>query len=281
MTNISVVIPTFNRKNRVIQAIESVCNQTHPPSQVVVVDDGSTDDTAQMIQNSYPEITLLEQCNRGVSAARNAGIAVAKGDWIAFLDSDDRWLPEKLARQVAELKRCEGVQLCHCDEIWIRNGRRVNPRNVHKKRGGHIFEHCLPRCCISPSATLMRRGLFSELGEFDETLPACEDYDYWLRLCTHYPVHYIDEPLLVKYGGHSDQLSKMHWGMDRFRIRVLMRLLKSGTLSSEQESSTLAVLRKKVSVYGNGARRRGRMEEVNKLQKELDEVVAFYIRKRT
>jgi len=163
---VSVVIPTCNRADLVLRALASVRAQTRPPSEILVVDDGSTDATIERIRAAFPKVTLLEQKNRGVSAARNTGIQKARGTFIALLDSDDEWLPQKLDRQLAAIEKANDndndndTLLCHTDEIWIRGGRRVNPMKKHQKYGGRIFERCLPLCVISPSSVLLHRSLF-------------------------------------------------------------------------------------------------------------------------
>mgnify|MGYP001820585938 CR=1 FL=1 len=198
--NISVIIPTWNRAARLADALQSVFAQTLPAAEVIVVDDGSTDDTRRLVRSRFPDARYIYQSNKGVSSARNTGIQAASGDWIALLDSDDHWLPDKLARQCERLRARPGYRICHSDEIWIRNGRRVNPGKKHAKYGGHIFRQCLPLCAISPSAVMIQRDLFDEVGLFDERLPACEDYDLWLRICARHPVLYIDKPLITKEG---------------------------------------------------------------------------------
>lgn len=261
MDTVSVIIPTFNRAATLGRALESVYAQTRPPHEVLVVDDGSTDDTAGRVARDWPRVRYHARPHAGVSAARNFGIRKATGTWIALLDSDDQWLPHKLDKQLACIRRDPGARLIHSDEIWIRNGRRVNPMARHAKSGGRIFERCLPLCCISPSAALIHRSVFEHVGLFDESLPACEDYDLWLRVCARHEVHYIDEPLVIKHGGHADQLSRRYWGMDRFRIQALDRLLDSGILDREQRRAALAVLEKKIRIYSNGAEKRRRFEE--------------------
>ena len=203
---------------------------------------------------------LIEQENRGVSAARNAGIRAATGTWIALLDSDDEWLADKLERQLqAVTTETDTVTvLCHTDEIWIRRGRRVNPMKKHRKHGGHIFEHCLPLCVISPSSVLMHRRLFETVGEFDEELPACEDYDFWLRVTARFPVLFLDEPLIIKHGGHHDQLSRHFWGLDRFRITALEKIIASSSLSDSDRAAAESMLAHKVAIYASGARKRGK-----------------------
>ncbi|MGD8569677.1 MAG: glycosyltransferase family A protein [Gammaproteobacteria bacterium] len=259
--HISVVIPTFNRAGLLETALKSVFAQSLPPHEVIVVDDGSSDDTHDQVMATFGAgVRYHRQPNRGVSAARNAGIQQATGSWIAFLDSDDAWLPNKLQQQVEALQCQPHYRFCHTDEIWFRRGVRVNPMKKHQKTGGHIFERCLPICVISPSSVLIQRDCFDEMGLFDESLPACEDYDYWLRYCARYPVLYVDKPLLIKNGGHADQLSRRYWGMDRFRIQALLNLLDSGCLTSVQQRVTRKMLDEKCSILENGARKHGNRE---------------------
>ena len=269
---ISVVIPSFNRAHSLPRALDSVRQQASPADEIIVVDDGSTDGSAELVQRLYPEVLLLQQPNRGVSAARNRGIRQACGDWIALLDSDDEWLPDKLARIRQVHAQHPAEQLFHSDEIWIRNGTRVNPMHKHRKHGGMIFRHCLPLCVISPSAAVIRRSLFDTIGLFDESLPACEDYDLWLRLCHRHPVVFIDEPLIVKYGGHADQLSRRYWGMDRFRIDSLQRLLDSPHLDETQREQTLDILTRKLRILLKGARKHANEDILHRYQPLLDDL---------
>jgi len=254
---ISVIIPSWNRADRLAAALDSVCAQSVAPHEIIVVDDGSTDNTRELLGRHYRDVRCIFQQNRGVSHARNTGITAASGDWIALLDSDDRWEPRKLERQQAAIRANPGFKLCHSDEIWIRNGKRVNPMKKHAKHGGRIFRYCLPLCVISPSAVMIHRDIFTEIGLFDETLPACEDYDLWLRICAVYPVLYVEQPLIVKVGGHADQLSRHHWGMDRFRIQALEKILEAGVLGEQDHAAALETLLKKTAVMIQGAVKRG------------------------
>lgn len=260
-SDVTVIVPTHQRRDLIARALESVMTQTAPPGEIIVVDDGSDDGTADHVRASFPGVRVIEQDNRGVSAARNRGIAAARGRLLAFLDSDDTWLPDKLGRQLAAMARAPWARLCHTDEIWIRRGVRVNAMDKHRKAGGFIYERCLPLCAISPSSVLVDRRLLDEVGWFDESLPACEDYDLWLRICARHPVLFVDEPLLTKYGGHDDQLSRRYFGMDRFRIAALEKMLASGVLDDEQQQATLVTLRDKITVFASGARKRGREVE--------------------
>ena len=254
---ISVVIPTYNRAESLPHALDSVLDQSLPPQEVIVVDDGSTDATPELMANAYPQCRYLRQPNQGVSSARNLGIASAGGEWIALLDSDDAWRPQKLARQLQALQTAPGVRICHTEEIWIRRGVRVNPMHKHAKSGGRIFRRCLPRCVISPSSVLLHRTLFEQYGPFDPALPACEDYDLWLRLCAREAVIFVDTPLTVKYGGHADQLSRQHWGMDRFRVQALEKLLQTTPLEAADRSAAVETLIEKAGILAQGAEKRG------------------------
>ena len=253
---ISVIIPSWNRADRLAAALASVRAQTLAPHEVIVVDDGSTDNTRALLASEFPEVRYIYQQNHGVSHARNTGIRAASGNWIALLDSDDRWKPDKLQRQQQALHANPAYKLCHSDEIWIRNGKRVNPMKKHAKHGGRIFRYCLPLCVISPSAALIQRALLTEVGLFDESLPACEDYDLWLRICARYPVLYVDQPLLIKTGGHADQLSRRYWGMDRFRIQALENILAAGVLDKQDHAAALQTLQEKLAIMIQGAEKR-------------------------
>ncbi|MDZ7288429.1 MAG: glycosyltransferase [candidate division KSB1 bacterium] len=255
MTNlsmISVIIPTFNRATFLREAIDSVLAQTEQDFELIVVDDGSTDQTRELIAEYGGRVRYLYQSNRGVSAARNLGIRHATGKLIAFLDSDDLWLPKKLARQVKWLAAHPSTMLCHTDEIWIRRGVRVNQKKIHAKSGGWIYPMCLPRCIISPSSVVMRRELFDVVGVFDEQLPVCEDYDLWLRVTPRLEVGFIPEPLIIKRGGHSDQLSHREWGNDRYRVMALIKIYESGILDEFARQLTAEMIVTKCTILENG-----------------------------
>jgi glycosyltransferase involved in cell wall biosynthesis len=269
MASVSVVIPTYNREHLLERSLDSVLGQTLAADEIIVVDDGSTDNTVSTLKSLHPEVKLIQQDNLGVSAARNAGIAASRHEWIALLDSDDVWHENKLERQISALKNDPEYLLCHSDEIWIRNGVRVNQMNKHKKAGGHLFQHCLPLCAISPSAVMIRRSLFEEIGLFDETLPACEDYELWLRICSRFPVLYIDEALITKHGGHDDQLSTQHWGMDRFRIQALNKLLSEIELNDSDRDAAIKMMLNKINIYLAGAEKHGNTDHVEDFKQLL------------
>ncbi len=260
---VSVIIPTYNRVKLLNRALESVFKQTYRHFEVIVVDDGSTDQTVHNLEH-HPHLTLIHKENQGVSKARNTGLEHAKGDFIAFLDSDDEWKPKKLERQVEFFENNPDAMICQTDEIWIRNGKHLNPLKKHQKVGGWIFKECLPLCIVSPSAVMMRRKLFDIVGNFDESFPACEDYDLWLRVAARFPIHLIKERLVIKYGGHKDQLSHTISNLDFYRIQAIEKILKSGILDEKQTGLALKELEAKCKIYGEGCIKRGKKEEGRK-----------------
>lgn len=261
--NISVIVPTHNRAQLLARALQSVVTQATPPMEVIVVDDGSNDGTEEVVCTRFPEVQYIRQNNQGVSNTRNRGIEAARGDWLAFLDSDDEWLPQKLTSQKEMLAANPQYKICHTDEIWIRNGTRVNAMKKHAKAGGFIFERCLPLCVVSPSSVLIHRSVFDEVGLFNEDLPTCEDYDLWLRICARFPVLYVDRPLIIKYGGHADQLSHRYPAMDRFRIIALENILQEN-LSSQYYRAALNTLITKIDIYLQGSIKRDKLQEITK-----------------
>lgn len=228
--------------------------------ELIVVDDGSTDDTKKILDDYNRELVVIRQSNKGVSAARNRGINAAAGRLLAFLDSDDLWLPGKLATQVVFFDANPSAVINQTEEIWIRNGVRVNPKVRHHKFTGMIFERSLALCLVSPSAVMVKRSLFDEVGLFDEDLPACEDYDLWLRISWRYPVHLIETPFIIKRGGHADQLSKAH-SLDKFRIKALQKVIENGKLDADARQAAVRTLQKKCAIFAGGCRKRGKDAE--------------------
>ncbi|MGB8993226.1 MAG: glycosyltransferase family A protein [Desulfobaccales bacterium] len=257
---VSVIIPTYNRAALVREAVASVLAQTYRDFEVVVVDDGSTDGTGAALAG-YREIRMhCHRRRRGVAAARNTGVAAARGEWLAFLDSDDLWLPDKLARQMAHLNNQPGLLVSQTEETWVRRGVRVNQPLSHRKVGGLIFMPSLARCMVSPSAVILHHRLLEAHGGFDETLPAAEDYDLWLRLTWRYEVGLVAAPLVIKRGGHADQLSRL-WGLDRWRIQALVKLLKEPELPESYAQAARRTLAAKCAIYAQGCEKRGKGEE--------------------
>ena len=232
--DISVVIPTYNRYDFLKRALASVYAQTYLPKEVIVIDDGSTDNTAN-IQKDFPTIKYIYQENAGVSSARNTGIKSGTYEWIAFLDSDDTWHKDKLSEQVLFHQKNPNIFISYTDEKWIRDSKEVKVPKKFRKFGGDIFNECLSHCIIAPSASLLHRSLFEKVAYFDESLEVCEDYDLWLQIAVKYEIGLVDKKLITKYAGHVDQLSFKHWGMDRFRVIALEKLMESSKKETVQD----------------------------------------------
>jgi len=267
--NVSVVIPTFNRLSLISRAIDSVLSQTTKPFEIIVVDDGSSDNTSTFIKNNYKSVKLIKQKNLGVSKARNVGIKNSSGDWIALLDSDDEWKKNKLEVQIKSLSEYDYYSVCHTNEIWIRNGIRVNQKKRHQKYGGDIFDKCLDICRISPSSIIFKKNIINEVGWFDEGLSICEDYDLWLRITANYKILFIDKPLINKYGGHSDQLSKSVKGIEAYRIKSLENLLNNTKLIKDYKVLTIKMLITKLDIYKKGLLKRHKTDELLKINRKI------------
>jgi glycosyltransferase involved in cell wall biosynthesis len=257
---VSVILPTYNRAWTLKTAIDSVLFQDYPNIELIVIDDGSRDNTRQLLKEYKTQIKVLSQENAGVSAARNRGIEKSRGEFIALLDSDDSWDKRKISCQMDFFMANPEALICQTQEVWIRNHKRVNPKIKHKKPSGMIFEQSLNLCLVSPSAVMMKREIFELKGYFNEKFLVCEDYDLWLRISSTIPVFLIDKPYTIKNGGHKDQLSNLH-SQDKFRIRSLKNLLDSNTLTKGQSLKAKKVFKKKCDIYGNGCIKRGRQDE--------------------
>ena len=267
--SISVIIPVFNRVKLIARCINSVINQTYPVNEIIVVDDGSNDATYDLIRKNFPQVISIYQENKGVSNARNVGIQSAKSKWIAFLDSDDEWLLNKIEKQISLIKKNPLYKVCHSDEIWIRNDVRVNPMKKHRKYGGDIYKKCLPLCVISPSSIIIHKDIFNDVGLFDKNLPVCEDYDLWLRICSKYEVLLLDQKLVKKYGGHDDQLSKKYWGMDRYRVIALEKMIDNPLLSLDNRIATINMTIRKVKILQKGYEKHEHQKEANEMYEKL------------
>jgi glycosyltransferase involved in cell wall biosynthesis len=311
MPRISAIIPTYNRARLLQEAVDSVLAQRYRDFELIVVDDGSTDDTPALLEEllsgagrrgrpggvgsrapgvgaadlrrapGRPPIRVVRQRHTGFpGAVRNRGVAESTGELLAFLDADDLWEPEKLERQVArfdEVRARDGTPvLCHTRERWLRNGAEVSQKGQRHAREGWVFPDALVKCIIGPSTTMLRRSVFEELGGFREDVEIGEDYELWLRLTARYPVSYIEEPLTVKRAGHGDQLSGKYPQIESFRIRVLEDLVTAGTFADTPEYDSLAraELARKCRIYARGARKRGREAEAQDYEARAVRAVA-------
>lgn len=261
-TPVSVIIPTHNRAGFLAQAIDSVLAQTYTNFELIVVDDGSTDETPSLLATYGKALVSLRQENRGPAAARNAGIRAARHSLLAFLDSDDQFVKNKLALQVAAMEAQPELLISHTQETWFRNGRHLNQKKRHAKEGGDIFARSLELCVVGMSTVMARRELFDLIGLFDESFPCCEDYELWLRVSCRHPFLLVDEPLTVKHGGRPDQVSvRFATGMDCFRIQALEQLLACAPLTPAQTRLAREELVRKATLYGNGCLKHGHTEE--------------------
>ncbi len=261
---ISVIIPTYNRYKFLKRALASVYAQTYPPFEVIVIDDGSTDNTSH-IQKDFPQINYIYQENSGVSSARNLGINKSTCRWIAFLDSDDEWDENKLKYQVDFHQNNPSILMSYTDEKWIRNDVEVKIPKKFSKVGGEIFEQCLSHCIIAPSATIIHKYLLDKVGVFDESLEVCEDYDLWLRVALENKIGLVDKKLITKYAGHDDQLSFKHWGMDRFRVLALEKFTVS-----DKKDVVIKTLLNKYSVLLKGALKHNKTDDIEVYQSKIN-----------
>jgi glycosyltransferase involved in cell wall biosynthesis len=224
---VSVVIPTYNHARWVAQAVQSVAAQRFRDLEIIVVDDGSTDDTARIVRQTGVPLRYVHQDNRGLSGARNTGVATARGDLVGFLDADDLWLPDKLGLQVQLLDACPRAALVYADAVLFDEQAR-RPLGTHADRHAHPSGRILAALLLDnpiPSPTpLVRRAALQAAGGFDETLRACEDWDMWIRLARRAEIHCIDRPLAV-YRLHGDNMHGDVARMKRHQHAVLRRAL--------------------------------------------------------
>lgn len=271
---ISVIIPTYNRSSVLIRAIDSVLKQTYKNFELIIVDDGSTDETEECLSSFIKSQSLqyYKKTNGGVASARNYGVKHASGTWLAFLDSDDEWLPEKLTEQMKYLAQNPHLSIAYTEEIWIRNSIRVNQKKSHQKFGGRIFDKCLEQCLIAPSSVIMTRKLFDEFQGFDENYIVCEDYDLWLKISSAHEIGFIDQALIIKYGGHEDQLSTKFFAMDMWRIKSMLNLFKTMPLAEENKKNLCETMKIKGSLLIKGYIKHGNPEAAGLVETLLSEI---------
>lgn len=279
MPLVSVIIPVYNRPFFIKEAMISVLNQTYKNYELLVYDDGSTDNTPKVIEkviNFYKSSNIKfyrHQKKMGPSFARNKAVSFANGEYIAFLDSDDLWFKNKLITQIKYMLE-NSWDICQTDEIWIRNNKKVNPQKKHEKISGYIFEKSLDLCIVSPSAVMIKKSFFIAMGGFDESLPACEDYDLWLRISYAHEIHLIPKKLVIKRGGHGDQLSKNVPCLDKYRIYSIQKILNNCNLSSHQKTIAFQKLKEKCKIYATGLKKRGKNDEAE-IYEKLPETLLY------
>lgn len=267
---VSVIIPTFNRAYILPKAIESVIKQTYKNLEIIVVDDCSRDSTSEIITRFPVKYVKLPQ-NSGPSRARNRGIYHARGEFLAFLDSDDQFLPKKIEKQVKFLLDNPQFILVQTDEVWFKGDKRLNPKKYHAKAKGFFLDRAVKLCVVSISTVLVRRELFKSVGLFDESFPVCEDYEFWLRVALNYPVGLIEEPLVVKFGGREDQLSNTK-GLDFYRVKALLKILSTYNhqLSAEKRLLLFAEAKRKSEIFLSGAKKHRNIKGLFELKRLWD-----------
>ncbi|MBN2534041.1 MAG: glycosyltransferase [Spirochaetales bacterium] len=273
---VSVIIPVYNRMEFLKKAITSVESQTYRNYEIIIADDGSNDETIEYIKTIHHKYICLNHTGKP-GRVRNNGFLASRGDYIAFLDSDDQWQPGKLEAQVRFFIQNPGILICHTREIWIKNGKTISQKKHRHKRSGYIFNDALVKCIIGPSTVMLKRKLFKDSGMFHPGLEIAEDYELWLRITAHNPVGYIDEPLVIKYGGHADQLSGKYGHIEYFRIQAIKGILEQNVLAPEQRMPALREMIRKCRIYALGCLKRGKAREAKeygrlskKYKKELE-----------
>ena len=276
----SVIIPAYNRKEQLRNAVKSVLAQDEKDFELIVVDDGSDDGTSDLADEYQDRIIYLFQNNKGVSAARNRGIELSDSPHITLLDSDDTWQRNKLSQHRRFINSNPHILIHQTEDIWIRNGTRVNPGAKHLKVQGKIFIPSLELCLISPSSVCISRTLFDQYGLFDEKLPACEDYDLWLRITPFEEIGLINEKLITRYAGHKDQLSSSFWGMDRFRLYSILKLLhNSGNeIEDNYRDAAMKCALKKGEILLHGSEKRENKTQTEIFSKIISQLEAGFYR---
>ncbi len=275
-TFFSVVIPTYNRLDFLKVAIESVLGQSLQDYQLIIIDDGSCDKTKELIKNySHPRLEYYYQKNQGPAAARNLGITKALGEYICFLDSDDRFKADKLEITYNYIRKNPEYKIFHTEEIWYRNGCLLPQKKHHQKPTGYVFKQAVRLCSISISTSAIKKEIFYDIGFFAQNMPACEDYDFWLRATSKYPVYLIPEFLAIKEGGHLKQQSKKYLALDKFRIYALEKILESKNLDEKKYKTAYNELKRKCLIYIKGAKKRKKFNQVKKYWEILDKHKRF------
>jgi glycosyltransferase involved in cell wall biosynthesis len=253
---ISVIIPAHHREALLLRAVRSVLSQSYTNFELIVVDDGQTLSQEFLIQDELKMATVLRQGHQGVAQARNNGIENSQGEWIAFLDSDDYWLPEKLQTQIEFVRNYPEIKILQNREIWFRHNKRANLSKQHVMHSGNLFSDSVNMCVISPSSVMLHKSVLETCGQFDSSMTVCEDYDLWLRITAHFEVGLVEDALTVKFGGHQDQLSRSMPAMDRFRVFALLKLLEANKLGDGQAQIAVKALQKKALILKLGAIKR-------------------------
>ena len=262
---VSVIIPSYNRMEFLKQAVKSVLDQTYRSLEIIVVDDGSTDETPNFIAGlSSPADIAIRYIRAGhcgkPGKVRNIGIRKASGNYIAFLDSDDLWVPVKIEEQISFFRENPDLSFCHTREIWKRGDKIISQSSQRHSRFGCIFRDSLKKCIIGPSTVMIKKELMEKSGLFREDLEIAEDYELWLRITSRFRIGYIDKPLVVKRGGHADQLSLKYSHIEIFRIQALLKNIGEGYFDEEQMGMVQEEMERKWRIYIQGRLKRMKLQ---------------------
>lgn len=258
--DVSVVIPAYNTAQYVATAIESALDQTAVPREVIVVDDGSSDETRAVVERFGGIVRYVFQQNQGVSAARNRGIDASSGRYVAFLDADDAWLPRKIEKQIAAIQRGNGRASYTAQ--WIVNDE-MRPLFVNRNGGrGASVDALLTIGNVigSPSSVLCERALFGEVGSFDGAFSTCADWEMWIRIATVTNFLFVDEPLL-QYRVHGNNMSLEIALLERDSLRTLRKGFSSPVIGEELRELRRASLAHNYMVLAGAYLRTGRIPD--------------------
>lgn len=266
---VDVIIPSHGRPELLEEAVASVLQQSFAALHLYIVDDASPELLQPKIHCDDNRVTWLRLKKRiGPGGARNAGVALGRSRYIAFLDSDDLWDVSKLAKQVAQLEKDSSLQWVHCNEQWQRHGKSVPQRAEHRKQGGDFLERAFGRCLIANSAVVFRRTFYEKHGGFNTHFPVCSDFELWLRLLADSPVGFLDEALVIKRAGDWPQVSSTP-ETDRYRVLALHRFYRQQRMHSAFHAHAQALFAEaiyKCEILIKGARKYGRAERERRYQ---------------
>ncbi len=281
---VSAVVPVADRPQLLADALRSICSGSMKPRELIVVLNAKTPGRAAdrqaaetvFSENSAAgiELHLIECEDTGPGPARNAGVAAARQDWLAFLDSDDLWAPDKLRRQWRYLRQRPYLQAAHTAERWIKDGRELNQPAHLRPHTGRFLTASFSHCLISCSSFILRRELFAALNGFDPAFRVCEDFELWLRLLVRHPVGLLREALTIKRAGDWPQESRRFHSLDALRIRAILKLVRNAKsqLKPQELAAARAACESKLAILKQGARRRDRAAELTPLVHEIRSV---------
>lgn len=226
MELVSIIVPAFNAETYIRATLDSALRQTYANCEIIVVDDGSTDGTLAILADYGEKVRVVRQQNRGSACARNAGVAAAHGEWIAFLDSDDIWLPDKTVKQLAG---CGRFPISHTDSVCFGETleRELLRSSFEPPYAGEVLDQLLVVNFITTSTVMVRRDIFERFGGFDESYVTCEDWALWLKICAEHELGYLAEPV-VRYRFHKKSKSTMSRRTLIARLRILNEAFSPG-----------------------------------------------------